>query len=87
MGRVRLIWGSLLLALGVGVAVMGLVDLGCLLLFGASSTLSQQLANSVDQSAGVLLVTNGLSFVAGMLATHFTEFRMVRTDDKRPPGH
>lgn len=80
MNRIKLLWGSILLALGIAVAVTGLVDLGCLLLFGASATLSQQLANSVDQSAGVLLVTNGLSFVAGMLATHFTGFRMDRTE-------
>lgn len=81
MSRIRLLWGSILLTLGIAVAVTGLIDLGCLLMFGASSTLSQQLANSVDQSAGVLLVTNGLSFVAGMLATHFTGFRMDRSDD------
>ena len=76
MNRVRLLWGSVLLTLGIFIAVAGLIDLACLLLFGASCTLSQQRANSVDQSAGVLLVTNGLSFVAGMLATHFTGFRM-----------
>lgn len=82
MSRVSLLWGSVLLALGVSVAVVGLIDLGCLLLVGSSSTLSQQLANSVDQSAGVLLVTNGVSFVGGMLATHFTDFRMDRTDQQ-----
>lgn len=76
MSRFRFLWGSILLAFGIGVAVFGLIDLGCLLLFGSASTLSQHLANSVDQSAGVLLVTNGLSFTAGMLATHFTGFRM-----------
>lgn len=79
MNRIRFLWGSVLLALGITVAVAGLIDLGCLLLFGSASTLSQQLADSVDQSAGVLLVTSGLSFVAGMLATHFTNFRMDRT--------
>jgi len=84
MNRIRLLWGSVLLALGLTVAVAGMLDLGCFLLFGSASTLSQQLADSVDQSAGVLLVTNGLSFVAGMLATHFTDFRMQRTEKNKP---
>lgn len=84
MDRIRLMWGSVLLAMGVCVAVAGILDLGCFLLFGSASTLSQHLANSVDQSAGVLLVTNGLSFVTGMLATHFTGFRMTRTDKTNP---
>lgn len=83
MNRLRLVWGSVLLALGLMVAVAGLLDLGCFLLFGSASTLSQHLADSVDQSAGVLLVTNGLSFVAGMLATHFTDFRMSRSDNEQ----
>ena len=80
----RFMWGSVLLALGIVVAVGGLLDLGCLLLFGASSTLSQHLADSVDQSAGVLAVTTGLAFVSGMLATHFTQFRMDKT---KKPDH
>lgn len=86
MNRLRLMWGSVLLALGLTIAVAGILDLGCFLLFGSASTLSQHLADSVDQSAGVLLATNGLSFVAGMLATHFTGFRMRRTDEADGPG-
>lgn len=82
--RIQLMWGSVLLAMGLFIAVAGMLDLGCFLLFGSASTLSQHLANSVDQSAGVLLVTNGLSFVTGMLATHFTGFRMTRTERNKP---
>ncbi len=51
MNRIRLLWGSVLLSLGLFVAVAGMLDLGCFLLLGSSSTLSQQLADSVDQSA------------------------------------
>lgn len=82
MSKFRLMWGSLLLAFGIGIAVFGIIDLGCLLLFGSASTLSQHLADSIHQSAGVLLVTNGLSFVSGMLATHFTGFRMQSGADE-----
>lgn len=72
----RMMWGSLLLTLAMVVVVIGLVDLGVFLLLGTPSTLSQHIADSVGQTAGAFLVTNGLSFVAGMLATHFTDFRV-----------
>lgn len=69
-------FGSLLLTLGVLVAVIGLLDLGMYMTGGISCTLSEYIANSVPHSAAAFLATNGLSFTAGMLATHFTAFRM-----------
>ena len=72
----KLLWGSLLLVLGLTIAVIGLIDLGVFLLMGSTSTLSQSIAETVGHTAGAFLATNGFSFVAGMLATHFTDFRI-----------
>jgi hypothetical protein len=72
----RFVFGVLLLTLGVGILTTGLLDLGMYLAYGSSSTLSQHIANSVDQSAGMMLVIGGGCFTLGMLATHFTSFRM-----------
>lgn len=70
-------FGILLFSLGVLVAVIGLLDLGIVLMFGTGFSLSQEIANTVDQSAGVLLFVGGGCFTMGMLATHFTDFRMT----------
>lgn len=73
----RFLWGSLLLVLAITVTIIGMIDLGVFLLLGSGATLSQHIADSVPHTAGGFLVTNGLSFIAGMLATHFTSFRMT----------
>lgn len=80
--HMRFIWGSLLLVLAMVVSLIGLIDLGVFLLLGSGSTLSQHIADSIPQTAGAFLLTNGLSFIAGMLATHFTSFRMTPKEKK-----
>lgn len=74
----RFLFGVLVLSLGVMIAVIGLVDLGVYLMFGTSSTLSQNIANSVDQTSGLMAFLFGCGLTLGMLVTHFTGFRMPR---------
>lgn len=80
----RFLFGVLLLTLAVVITVTGLADLGVFLLFGSSSTLSQQIANSVDQTSGLMLFLFGSGLTLGMLATHFTGFRMPRPPKSDP---
>lgn len=71
-------FGVLLLALGVVIAVIGLLDLGVYLTCGVSSTLSQEIADAVDQTSGLMLFFFGSGLTLGLLTTHFTGFRMTR---------
>lgn len=75
----RFMFGVLLFVLAVTIAVIGLLDLAVLLTSGTPGTLSQAVADAVGMGPGAvgpLMFTHGASFALGMLATHFTKFRM-----------
>lgn len=74
----RFLFGVLLLTLAVTLTVLGLTDLGVYLIFGSSSTLSQHIADSVDQTCGLMLFFFGSVLTIGLLVNHFTGFRMTR---------
>lgn len=74
------LWGALVLSLALGLAIMGLTDAGLFIGWGLQSTLSQHVANSLHDSGGVFIFFIAGSFVAGMLATHFTGFGMTPTN-------
>lgn len=77
--QARFVYGVLLLTLAIVVSVIGLVDLSMYLLHGSASTLSEAIADAAGMgpgAVGTLTFTHGASFVLGMLATHFTRFRM-----------
>lgn len=78
MKRRSKLWGAFLLTLGIVVTVGGLMDAGLFIGWGLSSTLSRYVADSLSESGGVFLFFIGGSFVAGMLANHFTGFGMDR---------
>lgn len=74
------LFGVLLFSLAVHVAVIGLLDLGIFLIWGEQWTLSRQISNwaRIDRPGLLALVLwlTGSAFVLGMLAGHFTNFRM-----------
>lgn len=72
MKRHSKMWGGFLLTLGIVITVGGLLDAGLFVGWGLRSTLSD--------CGGVFLFFIGGSFVAGMLANHFTGFGMERSD-------
>ncbi len=75
----RFIYGVLLLTLAIVVSVLGLLDLSMFLMFGSASTLSEAIAAACEVGSGavgLLTFTHAASFALGMLATHFTRFRM-----------
>lgn len=74
------LWGALVLTLAVTIMVMGLTDAGLFIGWGLQSTLSQHVADSLHNNGGVFIFFIAGSFVAGMLATHFTGFGMTPTN-------
>jgi hypothetical protein len=76
----RFVFGVMLLALSSLLAIIGLFDAGVWLALGADHTLSHHLGEmgGVDDVGTVLItgIVTSLAFMAGMLATHFTNFRM-----------
>lgn len=80
MKRHSKMWGGFLLTLGIVITVGGLLDAGLFVGWGLRSTLSQYVADSLSDCGGVFLFFIGGSFVAGMLANHFTGFGMERSD-------
>ncbi|TXH17650.1 MAG: hypothetical protein E6R03_03465 [Hyphomicrobiaceae bacterium] len=74
------LFGPLLLTIGLTVAITGLCDIGVYLTWGMQATLSQNICDATTLDPAFLAFVGGSCFSMGMLATHFTNFRMNRTD-------
>jgi len=74
----RKLFGPLLLIVVLSVTLVCLSDLGVYLTWGMQATLSQQICNASTLDPALAGFIGGACFACGMLATHFTDFRMRR---------
>ena len=78
----RKLYGPLILTLALALTIVCLAEFGMFWTFGWEYTISQYVNDDVDMSWTLMGFIGGSCFLAGMLCTHFTNFRMERTNRK-----